>query len=294
MINKLWRKGLVFVIILLFVGVFITPATSYMTDNERYSTEFGLLDPYLNIEYDASSIPYAIEPESEIIEVPVNISYFVGGLFSGFIVPFLQAFDIEMLIELSLIDVPDWCNVSIQPDSINSKINYEPGIPHQSILSLSLSKDAPAWQEFSIGIKGTVEPLIGPFGYLTIIVGIEEETLISLTPGFYFDYLLEYESDIITPPLEKTNITMNLTNLGNGDLRVETNVVVIPEGFILTIPPLTVIPVDTTKQLLFQVQPPEDFINKSETIIYGFNLSSYGHPEAGYIEFNVPIQVHYP
>lgn len=289
------RKAFVVISIFIIVGIFIPSSISYEPKENRFESQgIEFLKPYLFLEYNTSYVPYICEIDFSYL-IPVNISYHVGGLLSRLItrlLPYMMIYGVQ--IHLSLLDVPEWCNAYISQETIYSEIDYRPNehICTSSIV-ISLSDEAPAWEEFSIGIKAMSESVIGPFGLITIIPEKVEIINLSLVPGFLC--ILEYENAyVVTPPLETTNVTLNMTNLGNGDIQVVTSVIDLPEGFIINVPPLTVIPVDSIEPLLFQIMPPEDFYNKVELIEICYNVSSYGHPEAGYYEYTGHIRVQYP
>jgi hypothetical protein len=268
--------------LMLFLGVAVAPSINA----NRISSEpefVGLVQSYLDLDYNTSTVPELIRPESEIVRIEINISYHVQGLFARLLSILLkwEAIPIELMVE----DVPDWCQATVFPTIVYGFIKTEP-LLNKVVLTVSVYPNAPAYEPFNLTVRATASPFTGPLGLFTLIDGAEDTVSIELTPGYYANFKFEHSTIIVIPPLELTETPINMTSYANADAFVQTQILDIPENWTITIPSDIIVEAGGTEQFLVSIIPPDEH-NVVELFHVEFNISCYGHPEAGYAIYSL-------
>lgn len=286
--QKYWlKKVIVSFVIILFIGTSIIPVINghdVQNDKEKLDKNLGInaLQGNIILDYDPNDIPDTIEPETETVMIPIYIDYFVSGLGARLIVPFLEKRK-TVPIELSLEDVPEWCDAGISPKVVYQQISTSSSKypPRRSYVMVSVASLAPAFESFSIKIKAKASSVKGAFGLITYIEETENIIPIQLKSGYFLEYDFVYPDRIYTPPLEKTEIIVNISCYSNARTRIHAELlgpledwdVYIPSEFFLG-------PGKDSYEIIVSLTPPSSFIGQ-EFLLISIRISAAGHPEAG-------------
>ncbi|MBU0498280.1 MAG: hypothetical protein KKG04_10070, partial [Candidatus Thermoplasmatota archaeon] len=259
--------------LILFLNMVIVPRMNADISGS-FSDYNGLVPSYLDLEYNASSIPDLIKPEVEIVRIPVNISYHVEGLL-GRLLSILCKWKV-ITIELTLENVPEWCFAAISPDIVYSYITIEPTMNH-AYLTTSLSPRAPGFKPFNLTVRAHAAPFSGPFGFIELVNKAEDTITVTLTPGYYSNFQFDYIPFHEIPPLELTEVPMNVTSFANAEVFVQTKIIDPPENWSITIISDVFIEPWGSEQFLLSITPP-DIHNEVEILTISFNITAWGHP----------------
>jgi hypothetical protein len=298
MTTVLFRKALVFAVIVLFVGAGVVPSISGRHIQEDLESprlhqclNKGILQGNIELTYDLNDIPSTITPEQDTVRVHLYFNYYVSGLGSKFIVPkFFRNRTVP--VKLSVENVPEWCSYSITPDYVYLPIGMEKSDhPQIALLTLSVNRSAPAFQTFSVNIRAKASSVKGPFGIIKIIKNAENMIPIEFKPGYYPDLDIDLNQTVYMHPGtgETTNVSIKLTNYGNARIRVSTEIIDPPEGWSIRIHTeiflgTPVLNEDNTGELVLQLVPPWDFFNDVEQVNLSFKYMAWGHPDTGISE----------
>jgi len=294
MTTGLYKKGMILVIIGLFIAASILPSISggYVQEDMGYlrlhqCLNKGILGGNIELTYDADDIPSTIRPESDIVRVDLYINYFASGLYSRFLVPFLQHRTVP--IELSVADTPDWCTLSISPGVVYPHPDfYKAETPEHAILSISVTPNAPAFQTYSIIVKAKASSVKGPFRIINIIGNAENQIPIEIKPGYYSNFQYEYQTYAEMLPDEVKNIPINITSYSNARARLIFEIIDPPEDWYARIEPdmfigTAVLGDDPTGIATLIIRSPSggDYLDEVEQFTVRVSTMAAGHPEAG-------------
>lgn len=244
----------------------------------------GLFQGNIDLSYNGSYIPNTILPEYDVVRFPVEINYFVSGLGSRSVIPFLwfRTVPIWLAIEHS----PEYLIASMEPEVVCPHLRIQKTeFPEISWVSAAFTREAPGFQTISVYVCAEQETLYGFFGFLPLIASTINRIPIQLRAGYYHDLEIEAPSEVYTPSSETTVFEIFLTNNGNARTQVRFEIVEIPEGWTINIPSevfvgTPVLHEENTVTIEISVQPPSDF-SGNLPIDFRFISSAAGHPEAG-------------
>ena len=290
----MFSKASVLAVIVLFIGAGVVPSISGRhVQEDMYSPKLyqslnkGILGGNIELTYDADDIPSTIRPESDIVRVDLYINYFVSGLYSRFLVPFLRHRTVP--IELSVADTPDWCTLSISPGVVYPHPDfYKAGTPEHAILLISLTPNAPAFQTYSIIVKAKASSVKGPFGIINIISSGENQIPIAIKPGYYSNFQYEHQTYAEMLPDEVKNIPINITSYSNARTRLTFEIIDPPEDWGVSINSEIFIGTaalgdDPTGIATFTIQSPrgDEYLDEVAQFNVRVSTMATGHPEHG-------------
>jgi len=299
------RKIMVLGIICLFIGAGVVPRTSGVHAQEepdipslnKFLTKF-LLHGNIELTYDLDDIPSTIRPESDIVRVDFYINYYVSGLGLKYLAPFLNFLQLGTVpIELTIEDLPENFHVYIAPNVVYPRIDIQKTkTPEHAIVTISCTKNAPAFQTHSISVNAKSNSVKGPFGIKGIISNSENEIPIEIKPGYYSDFQYEYQAYPETSPGKTIGIPINITSYSNARTRLTFEIIDTPEGWNASIDPeifigTTVLGEDPTGISTITIQSPGGMGYHDEVaqFIIQVNTWAAGHPDEG-IDNNTFLQ----
>jgi hypothetical protein len=186
-----------------------------------------------------------------------------------------------MNVDLSLMDVPDFCQAQITPEIVYPLIRRNQNKPQTAHIRISVDEDAPGFEPFNITVEAHAQPFKGPLGLLTIIKPSNDSVSIELTPGYYSNFWLDFIPFYEIPPLEQVTVPLNLTSLANADVFVQTEIIDPLENWTFNMTSNIIVPSGESEIFLLNVTPP-DLHNEVEIIHILFNITVWEHPEVGY------------
>jgi len=273
------KKGFAFAVIILFIGMAITPicaaimntatesATPFIASQSADTTEninnkflgryFGL-EGNIRIIYNATTCLEPIIPLTGEYTREISVSYKVTGILAHFITRLLAG-RMDMRIELSIEDVPEYATARVSPSVVNLFINArwesEPCCVH-----ISVNEDAPAYETSFFTLKATSDSIKGPLGLLTWIHDTEHFQDIPFVPAYLpiIDIMPEAGS-LETPPGKISQLDITMENLGNGRTIIDSKILNFPSeewwGYI----PETVLDVGESKVISLLLLAPENY-----------------------------------
>ena len=279
--NHLRKKSLAVGIILLFVTTSILPATAkpiLVTENTLPIPEnvFGL-NSNIIISWDANETEEPIIPRGEIRTVGLDVAFWVTWGVLGRFINYIYRGTVIRL-ELSIIDKPEWCVAILSQGTLQCIIpppkenSYE--IVHTQ-LAVAVADDAPAFELCPITIQTNVEPLRGPFGFITVMQGTTQVINVTFTVAYkpLLQFTLPEGNTIEAPPLTQVELPIGFKNLGNGRTIVVNELVNYPDDWIVTLPSQVTLEVQEYKEIILTIIAPANFSGE-KTITMSFTPHS--------------------
>jgi len=264
--RPLIRKSATVCIILLFVGILIIPATAvplHKTENiiSHLGGFFGL-NSNIEISWDANQTEDPIIPRGEIRTVELDIGFWVTWGVCGRLINYLLRYEL-VKITVSVIDNPGWCVAIVSQGTVSPTIPPKENI-HDIVhtqLSVAVADDAPAFELCPVTIETTIEPLHGPFGFLTVMAGATKVVNVTFTVGYkpLIQPFFPQTNIIEAPPLVQVELPIGIQNLGNGRTTVVNEVVDYPDGWIVSLPAQLVLEVGDYKEMNLSIVAPSNF-----------------------------------
>lgn len=267
-------RGLILIVILLFLGMSIYPiqasSTTLINQKEKPGEIFFGLKSHIDITWDENEALKPIMPLSEVRKLSFNISYWVTwGIFGRITNYFLR--DYAVIINIEIIDKPEYCDASISQKELFFLIPNKQNIieSSNSFIHIVLYEKAPAYEEFNITIQATMDLEIkGPLGFVTFLSPAKKTVNITLIPDYWgvFNYELPEGTLIETPPLIEKQLPIEIKNIANGKTIIESEIIINPPDFIIYFDPEElIIEVGETKTMYLKVIAPSNFSGR-ETI----------------------------
>jgi hypothetical protein len=174
------------------------------------------------------------------------------GFFKGYFFKFLKQLP-KANISLS-IQRPDWCQVNINENFV--ELDHNNVFQEAEIkFTITPDKNAPAFQKEDITV-------IASYPGLGSIDEITNSTNISFMPAYVSNITAEAKSNYTIPPKKETIISINVTNNGNGESKVNITGFE-KENWNITADQENIIDVGETKEIFIVVKPPKNFDNES-------------------------------
>lgn len=299
----LLKRGIAIIIVILFLVISIYPAQvnskTTITKNEQTEDIFFGLKSHVDVTWDENATLKPVVPNSGVLILPLNISYWVtGGIFGRLTNYYLSHRHFPVYIELEIIDKPEWCDTSIDDPIISIKIPPKQNIKYSgySNLYVTVTEKAPAFEKFPITIKATMDrELKGPFRFITLLSPATITKNVTLIVGYWvpMGYYFPEGIEIETPPLIEKQLPIIAHNFGNGKTLLECEIIESPPGFLVNFDPENLIlEVGEENTTYLKITAPSNFSGR-ETIItsftphYYYNYSIMDHTE------NITINVFY-
>lgn len=283
--HTLKLKGLAVGIILLFVGTILTPTTALetkKTPNTRIITHPVFQFPaWLSIE---------IEPDDwELLRQPIkpgdtlNIHFTVGygAAIPDFLLqpPFLRIKNVIVFgrfinypqkITMSVDNVPSWADVSFINPELYIDISNTPHYATATLV-LAIGEDAPATvQSIEVTAVAPERHRIEEVQFTTMFsFAVQWIPQINISTN---------QTTIRTPPNTMTNVSMNVTNEGNGVTLINITTPEIEGWSIASTPQWIVLPVGFTENVLIHITPPGNFQGTQEIELLFAPYSQGGLP----------------
>lgn len=276
------RKCLAIGIILLFVGIIVTPTTALET-KKTLKTKI-IPNPIIKF-YTWMSME--LEPDDwEVLQQPlmpgdtltIHFTVGYGAAIPDFLLqpPFQRIKNFIIFgrftnypqkITLSVGNVPSWADVSFINQELYIDISNTPHYATATLL-LTIGEEAPATVH-CIEVTATAP-------------GRHRIEEVQLTTKFNFAVqwipqinISTNQTTIRTPPNTMTNVSMNVTNEGNGVTLINITTPEIEGWSITSTPQWIVLPVGFTEHVLIHITPPADFQGTQEIELL-FSLFSQG------------------
>ncbi len=239
----------------------------------------------LQVSFDEDDVTEAVIPNEGFISISLNISYWLTGIFAKWQSRVFKNRDVQ--IDLSIIDKPEWCAVTLTPPTILANVTSSAppdSISGKAILTVSVDEKAPAFIQGEVIIQATCPAIKGLFGIVTKIEKSNETFEIPFIVGYLS--LIDVEYDFTykeVPPLNVTRIPINITNLGNGATTVKIEVenesgnytVNYPNSIVLSSPILD--EENKKQQVEIAIQPYKNF--SMESIVIKFTPQYIHDPD---------------
>jgi len=249
------KKTLIIVTIALLFCSMIIPTTIAAEDNDIKKT--ASMVSLVKVDWDSSDEP--IMP-GEIRYIDINITYDItqGGLLSSLLFPFFKSKQVD--VNLGIVDTPEWCTASLAVSTLTTTIGAEDK-NMTTKLAIELDEDAPAYAAGYVKLNASVEPFKGPFGIITYIDGFQQDFTVKFTPAYLpiIDPEFSEGNFYEITPYNATTIPISITNLGNAETTVFTDIVNHSESWAVTIDSDVTIGVGETKTINLTLQADHKF-----------------------------------
>jgi len=236
------KKIITLSIVTAIIIIVLLPSTvsaEKTTDQDGNSFSNFQLAQDVEINCDMEALKEPIMPRGEPIDIALNISYSIsqGGIIGLMpkIALLLQSGK-TVNVKLEIFDKPDWCEVSLVTNEIPFNVNDEKQTTSVT-MTIIADENAPAYQQGTITINASVEPIKGPLGLLTVVNGFKKQYHIIVTPGYLpiIDVDVQGPQSLQISPYNETKIPINITNYGNGLTTVFIDVVNSSDSFNVSI-----------------------------------------------------------
>jgi len=241
------------------------------------TTQDGIFDflkaeSEIKLNYDESLVKDPLKPGLDY-NIPLNISYSISGMFTGFYSKILKK---SMATIVLSVESNEYCTASISADSVNTNItSEETNIGINPVVTVVINSDAVARTDLKITVKAKSKEVKGPLGLFPWVKESDNETLeITIEPEYV--PLIEIESDFNfkeIPPFNITELPVNITNKGNGKTKVLIEALDLTKHFNVTLPDSILLEIQETKQVIIEVEPDNDF--DQELLNISFTPSYY-------------------
>lgn len=279
------RKGLAVGIILLFVGIGYTPAMAQDTEIPlpiiTVPHPFIRYPAVLSMTIDNSSLELLnqpIRPGTSVL-IKGKIGYFAAIPDCLLLPPFQLLKHLFLFgrfvifpqrISLTVKNVPSWADIYFLTPDIYIDIS---NTPHYATVNLVISphQDAPAGpQSFSITATAPQQHRIDECDYTTnICFGVQWISLLNISTN---------STTIITPPNTMTYVLIDVTNLGNAEVIINTTTPDIEGWSIESEPELLYLHVGGTGGIFLMILPPEEFQGTQQIELLFTPYNIHGNP----------------
>jgi hypothetical protein len=240
----------------------------------------GIFQGNIALSYDSTAIPDTVRPETGIVRIPIDITYFVSGFGSRVVIPFYEIN--TMPIELSVENIPDYMDAAVSPGVVYPYLTIEkPTSPEIAYLTASFRPDAPAFQTVTISVVATQRDRAP-------VQGITNKIPIQLKSGFYSNYQYDYTPLQEVGAAETIRFPIKITGYANARSQLNFEVVNPPEKWGASINSqyflgTTALGESSEGTVDFVIQAPLDFgyYNELQTFNVRISTMAAGHPEAG-------------
>lgn len=253
--------------------------------------EYYKCDPYLEIDYNLSLLEDPIIPFDKPRKIPLEVKGKIGGPAVNFILERIgEGNDIKLIVKLFIDDAPEGCHVSITPSILEINPISKEYVSKNATLWITVNQKIPASAEKIIKIRMKSEKL-GTGA--TIVPQANKTKDIPFTIGYYPQLSFSYPDDnvISIGPDETARFKVVIQNWGNGDTKVISKIVDIPDGWIVDLISSTILGTNffgdySEGTVSLNVKPPYSFgyhedraiINVSMTPIFFENPEIKGEP----------------
>lgn len=269
-------------IFLFFILLSMSISSVDASDENIRSLAFGdnlRSNSFLTIQPSETALQQKMNPLEEYI-IPVNITYKIDGLFANFMEKRLTSKTVK--IDLTPAIYPDWCSVTITPESVTANINTtEVDINEELSVKIGIKEDALAFEKGTIKINATANEVKGPLNILTWINQKKFSNDFEITVGYIPDIsITPGNSSYEISPINVTNTTINIKNNGNGKTTVLVNITEEPNNWNITIPERIDLEFGEDKDINLKIKPSKNFkqnhINITFTPYYHTEVPSEG------------------
>ena len=179
------------------------------------SAGFINIPPLINVTYPAQE--ENVIPNSGVVQIPLDTTFTLTGPFAGFAEKGRLGKS-AVQIELKIVEKPNYCTASISNPLVNIPVGGEE--PFRSILTATVTENAPAFQQAVVRISATSKIQRG------ILFNIAEETTefdISFDIGYWSVVAYEMPNGTLAEigPSDIVDFPIYIENLGNGPTNVD-------------------------------------------------------------------------
>jgi len=273
--------------------IFLLLSSNFANAEEKTVKEsLGLFDSLKSESELSISIPptvyvdnlFKLEP-GESYQIPLDIKYQITGPLSFLHEKILKNKNAN--IEISVESSVNWASATITPDKLEANItSNSQNVIIKPIVSISLSEDAYANEQCKIIIKAKIEKIKGPLNLFTYVLESENITSsIAVIVGYVPKINVEPDfTEKEIPPLNTTNIPINITNIGNGKSNVNIKLLNSSDHLNVSLPDSIILEVEESKQIIVKVKPDKKF--NLEYLNISFTPSYYEEPNNQYYTGN--------
>jgi len=265
--NNLSKKGFTFAVIILFIGIAITPIYTVQSVNQSANTTENINNKFLwhyfvkgniRIIYDVEACFEPIIPMTGEHTCEISVSYKITGILAMVITKILWE-RMDMRIELSVEDVPEYATARVSPSVVNPVINtlWE---SERCYVHVSVNEDAPAYETSYFSLKATSASIFkGPFGF-ALIHDVEYGQEIPFVPAYLpIIHIVPEAGSLETPPGKISQLNITMENLGNGLTIIDSKILNFPSeewwGYI----PETILDIGESKVVSLLLLAPENY-----------------------------------
>ena len=263
--NNSIKKGITFAVIILFIGLVITPICAAQSTNSTENINNKSLGRYFGLEgnikimYNATACFEPIIPLTGEYTRIINVSYKVTGMLAKIITRLLQG-RMDMVIDLSIENVPEYATARVSPNVVNPVISTM-WRSEWCYVHICVNENAPAYETSFFTLKATSVSIKGPLGLLTLIHDAEHVQDIPFVPAYLpiIDIVPEANS-LETPPGKISQLNITMKNLGNGLTVVDSKILNFPsEEWWGYIQPETILDIGESKVVSLLLLAPENY-----------------------------------
>jgi hypothetical protein len=254
---------------------------------------FFMFHQYLSVEYDrdfAYNASYV--PGGPPVYIPLQISYWTDIPEVLLKIPFRYVLNLLLFgkffgtqtIYLDVAYEPEWAVITFSNATVSFEIEDGKQIAYTDLIITCLENAPSTPSRITFEARAPSLLLLSAYVY---------PDYLSFMPQYVPCLSIDWDTNVITPPLESTNISINITNCGNWDTRVRAYILEYPDTWGAVIYSTIIILKNETFPMTLTVIPPKDF-HGIETITLKFTTQKYpslGETGDPYI---IQISVHYP
>ncbi len=280
------RKYVAIGIILLFVGVCITPAiaqvrekpplpSSRIVQKNHRSLSRGLagnfaLESVIYLSWNASETEEPLEPggANRSINITVTHQVLVSSFIGRLILLYCLIAHKFVTVTMEIGDISSWCAASLSDTELGFPITGDVSSQFTT-LTIAVNENAPH-TVCRVPIQASVDTMYGPFSFLPFVNDNNQTSALD----FWIEYrpcliIIPENDSMAVIPNESSYLRISITNAGNARTVVYGSVVYSPPDWITMMTNQIVLEVNMTGYAYLFVVPPISF-NGTDTIILSF------------------------
>jgi len=274
MIRKCLAVG---IILLIFLPMNVS-STTQKTIETNYVKPIDCfsLQSMIDVTWDVNQTNEPLDPMGTPRIVTLNVSYWVvKGLLGQLILLYCMFIHQTINVTIEVVEKPDFCTTNLSTSQLVFSVNDISTVEHMN-LTIAVNEYAPAFSPFEVQIKASVDDVVGPFGFLTLIKGFEATHMIAFEAGYRPLIVVTPEYTYLeTSPGTTVIDPITVTNLGNGITRIIVDFIEVPQNWTVSInPPQIELLVNQSFIMNLSITPPIDFYG-IETINLSFTPQKY-------------------
>jgi uncharacterized membrane protein len=215
---------------------------------------FIRLNSYVDISWDNIS-EEPLVPRQDQVELGLDVRYGVtcGPIFAKSLLKLYVGSQVEIKLDIIEEETTEWVSANLKSSTITTMIKDEED-EYSSSLTLSIARDAPAFEPGIITIKTTIDK-VGP------IDGFSQKFTLRFRPDYLplLSYSTPETNSKTAGPMDTVQFPIEVTNKGNDRTTVQLEIEYIPEGWLAVVTDEITIDKEETGTVYLTVKPPKSF-----------------------------------